>query len=424
MSFAAWSLLLGLLLLSVMLTGTFLGRLPLSPAMLYLVLGGFLGPAGLDLLRIDVFRHTHLLESFAEVALLISLFAVGLKLGVPLRDKRWRLPIRLAFLSMTVVVALITVVGVLFLNLPFGAALLLGAILAPTDPVLASGVQSDPGSQPDRVGFSLAGEGGLNDGAAYPFVVLGLGLMGFDEFGPWLVKWAATDLIWATFGGIAIGAALGASTGRLVVYLRSRHGEAGGLNEFLSLGLVAMSYGVAQLALASGFLAVFAAGIALQRVREDTLSREHAADEPYGNVRMRDSVQAFNAQLEKLAELTLVLIVGALVATVEPVAAVYWFVPLLLLVARPASVLVATTGERLTPSQLAMIGWFGIRGIGSLFYLLMALRLGIDDEIAATIASITLWTIAASIVVHGLTAQPLMQRYLSRARKARGEGTS
>ena len=220
------------------------------------------------MLRPDPRAHAALLERLAEVALLISLFAVGLRLGVPLRDRRWRLPLRLAFLSMAAMVALVTAIGVFWLQLPLGVAVLLGAILAPTDPVLASDVQSETGTDPDRLGFSLAAEGGLNDGAAFPFVMLGLGLLGLHELGPGLVGWWSIDLLWATLGGMAIGAALGAASGRLVLHLRIRHGEAVGLDEFLGLGLVAMAYGIAQFSLASGFLAVFAAGMALQRVRE------------------------------------------------------------------------------------------------------------------------------------------------------------
>lgn len=433
MSFAEWSLFVGVLLITMVLTSTLPGRLPLSSAMVYLALGFVLGPVGTNVLRPDPQLHAGLLERLAEVALLISLFSVGLRLGVPLRDRRWYLPLRLAFVSMAAMVGMVAVVGVWLLQLPLGAAVLLGAILAPTDPVLASGMHADSTSRPDRLGFSLAGEGGLNDGAAFPFVMLGLGLLGLHELGDGLVRWWSIDLAWATVGGIAIGGLLGAATGRLVVYLRSRHAEAIGLDEFLGLGLVATAYGVAQLCLASGFLAVFAAGLALKRVRErplpDTLplpaaggSKGHsyetlATHSHHASATMRDSVQAFNEQLEKLAELTLVLVVGAMLAYARPLPAVYWFVPLALLVLRPLSVFVALPGERLWWPQRALIGWFGIRGIGSLFYLLFALRLGIDGVLADTLVSLVLWTVAASIVAHGLTAQPLMQRYLGRRRQ-------
>lgn len=428
MPLAEWSLLVGALLVTMVLASTLLGRLPFSSAMVYLALGWFLGPDATNVLRLDPLANARLLERLAEVALLISLFAVGMQLGVPLRDRRWRLPLRLAFVSMAAMVAMVAAVGVWALDLPLGAAVLLGAILAPTDPVLASELRPGPGSRNDAMGFSLAAEGGLNDGTAFPFVMLGLGLLGLHELGPGLARWWSIDLLWATAGGLAIGGALGAATGRLVVYLRSRHHEAVGLDEFLGLGLVGMAYGVAQLSLASGFLAVFAAGLALQRVRErprphtrplaaaagpeghpyDTL----ATHSHHASATMRHSVQGFNEQLEKLAELALVLVVGAMLAYARPLPAVWWFVPLLLLVLRPLSVVLATAGERLSAPQHAMIGWFGIRGIGSVFYLLLALRLGLEGRNAETLVSLTLWTVAASIVAHGLTAQPLMRRYL------------
>ncbi|HSC01405.1 MAG TPA: cation:proton antiporter, partial [Burkholderiaceae bacterium] len=201
----------------------------------------------------------------------------------------------------------------------------------------------------------------------------------------------------------------------------------------LGLGLVCMAYGIALLSLASGFLAVFAAGLALQRVRE----RPRADTEPlaaageleghtyetlathphHASATMVGSVQGFNEQLENLAELALVLLVGAMLAHAAPLPAVWWFVPLLLLVLRPLSVVVAVVGERLTLPQCALIGWFGIRGIGSVFYLLFALRHGLDAQVADTLVSLTLWTVAASIVAHGVTAQPLMRRYLAWRRR-------
>lgn len=429
MTVAEWSLFVGALLITMLLVGTLLHRLPLSSAMIYLALGWLLGPDWADVLRPDPFRNAEVLERFAEVALLISLFAVGLQLGVPLRDWRWRLPLRLAFVSMAAMVAMVAAIGVWVLGLSPGAAVLLGAMLAPTDPVLASDVQSDAGPNPDRLGFSLAGEGSLNDGAAFPFIMLGLGLLDLHELGAGFARWWGVDLLWASFGGLVIGAALGAVTGRLVVHLRSRHGEAIGLDVFLGLGLVGLAYGVAQLCLASGFLAVLAAGLALQRVREQPRphsrplapaagSEGHsyetlATHSHHASATMRDSVQGFNLQLEKLAELALVLIVGAMLAYARPLPAVWWFVPLLLLVLRPLSVALATAGERLTTPQCAMIGWFGIRGIGSVFYLLFALRHGVQGRAADILVSLTLWTVAASIFAHGLTAQPLMRHYLA-----------
>ena len=430
MSVALWSLFVGILLITMVLVGTLLARLPTSSAMIYLAAGYALGPAGLAVITPDPTRYAPAVELAAEVAVLISLFSVGLRMGVPLRDRRWWLPLRLAFVSMALTVGLIAAVGVWGLGLSLGAAVLLGAILAPTDPVLASGVQAEAGVDPDRLRFSLAGEGGLNDGTAFPFVMLGLGLLGLHELGAGGWRWWAVDLLWATIGGLAIGAAMGALVGNLVVFLRTRHKEAVGLNEFLSLGLVAVAYGVAQLSLASGFLAVFAAGLALQRVKERpragtrSLEASSGAGQPaegalathshHASASMTLAVQEFNEQLEKLAELAIVLLVGAMLSYDAPSIAIWWFIPLLFLVLRPLSVAAGTLGEPMTRRQRAMISWFGIRGIGSVFYLMFAIRHGVTGPLAQQLITFTLVTVAASIVVHGISVTPLMRRYVRR----------
>jgi NhaP-type Na+/H+ or K+/H+ antiporter len=435
MSVPLWSLFVGILLITMVLTGTLLARLPMSSALIYLAAGLALGPAGLAVITPDPTRFAPTLELAAEVAVLISLFSVGLRMGVPMRDRRWWLPVRLAFVSMALTVGLIAVVGVWGLGLPLGAAVLLGAILAPTDPVLASGVQSEPGLDPDRLRFSLAGEGGLNDGTAFPFVMLGLGLLGLHELGTWGWRWWAVDLLWATVGGLAIGAAMGALVGNLVVFLRTRHKEAVGLNEFLSLGLVAAAYGVALLCLASGFLAVFAAGLALQRVKERPRAGSRARDTSpkappapaealathshHASAAMTLGVQEFNEQLERLAELAIVLLVGAMLSYEAPSAAIWWFIPLLFLLLRPLAVTAGTLGEPMTARQRAMISWFGIRGIGSVFYLMFAIRHGVTGPLAQQLITFTLVTVAASIVVHGVSVTPLMRRYQRRNAAAR-----
>jgi NhaP-type Na+/H+ or K+/H+ antiporter len=141
MEFTLWYLIVGALLVVMALSVTWVKRLPLTSSLLYLAVGVALGPFALGLIRLDPLSHPHLLERLTEVAVIISLFTAGLKLRMPVTDPVWRLPFRLAFLSMAVTVGLIAAVGVWLLNLPVGVAVLLGAILAPTDPVLAADVQ-------------------------------------------------------------------------------------------------------------------------------------------------------------------------------------------------------------------------------------------------------------------------------------------
>jgi NhaP-type Na+/H+ or K+/H+ antiporter len=439
MSFAIWALIIGAILITMALLGTLLKRLPLSPGIIYLAIGYALGPAGWALMTPDPLLYAADLEKMAEVALLISLFAVGLKLGVPLRDKRWYLPLRLAFPSMILTVMLITAVGVFLLGLAAGAAILLAAILAPTDPVLASDVQVEDSSDRDRLRFSLTAEGGLNDGAAFPVVMLALGLLGLYDFGGGGWRWLAVDVLWALAGGLAIGGTLGALIGKLVLYLRTRHQEAVGLDEFLALGLIAITYGVAQLSFASGFLAVFAAGLALQRVKErskqdnpssaakDTIvlgvesQTKLATHSHHAGVYMMEAVQGFNGQLERLAELVVVMVVGAMLSyTYWPHRGV-WFLLLLFFLARPVSVWLGLMGASgVSRDQRILISWFGIRGVGSIFYLMYAINHGLPKPLANELIAITLTTVTASIILHGISVTPLMNRYARRKTRRRG----
>lgn len=176
------------------LLGTRIKRLPLTTSLIYLLVGIVLGPYVIGAIRVDPITHSAVLERVTEFAVIVSLFAAGLKLRTPLTNRRWLLPILLASVSMVLTVALIAAVGVLLLGLPIGAAVLLGAILAPTDPVLASDVQVTHPQDQDRLRFGLTGEAGLNDGTAFPFVMLGLGLMGLHDIGSAGWRWLAVDV--------------------------------------------------------------------------------------------------------------------------------------------------------------------------------------------------------------------------------------
>lgn len=191
-----WFLITGTLLLLMVLIGTVLKRLPISTAIIYLLIGVALGLYGVGYLRIDPLASAAALEHISEIAVLISLFTVGLKLRVSVFDRAWRLTLRLAGWTMLMTIALITAFAIPTLNMPLGVALLLAAILAPTDPVLASDVQVYDASDRDRVRFGLTGEGGLNDGIAFPFVMLGLGMMGLHDLGEGGVDWLWRDVLW------------------------------------------------------------------------------------------------------------------------------------------------------------------------------------------------------------------------------------
>jgi sodium/hydrogen antiporter len=428
---ALWSVTIGVLLVLMALAGTVLRRLPLSTAMLYLLVGLGIGPLGLQLMAPQPHAHAHLLERIAEVVVLLSLFTAGLKLTAGWRDRRWAMPVQLALNSMVVTVGLIALAAWLFLDLPVGACVLLGAILAPTDPVLASEVQlHEPGDQ-DKLRFALTGEGGLNDGSAFPFVMLGLGLLGLHDLGTWGWRWLAVDVVWATGAGLGCGWLLGIAIGRLVLHLRRAHQEAVGLDDFLALGLIALSYGCALLLHAYGFLAVFAAGVALRRLEQRqgggdaslppveqalvdpdrSLAEKVAVHPRHAPAFMARAVLAFNEQAERIGEVAAVLAIGALLSAVQWQHAVWWFVPLLLLVIRPLAVRLGLGRSRVSRGQRWLIGWFGIRGVGSLYYLMYALNHGLPQELGDRLVALTLSVVVTSIVVHGISVTPLMAAY-------------
>jgi len=421
-----WFVIVGALLILAGLVGSVTDRLPLTPGLIYLLLGVALGPAGAGVLEIDPLRDVGVLERVFEVAVLISLFTLGLKLRLPFSDPLWRIPVRLAVLSMLVTIAAIAAGGVYLLGLPLGAAVLLGAMLAPTDPVLASDVQIKHLQERDRVRFGLTAEGAMNDGTAFPFVFLGLGLLGLREMGPFFLRWASVDLLWGVAGGLGIGWLCGIAVARLVVYLRQRTNEPIGLVEFLLLGLVAMSYGLALLAQALGFLAVLAAGLAVRRIElMETHRAERASPQATAYVTsqtepartMARSLLGLNEQLERVAELVAVVLLGALLSSGHFSLDGLGLALLVLLIVRPLSVLLGLLGGYSSGRQLALMSWFGIRGVGSLYYLTFAIASGLATPLAQRLLPLVLTVVAVSIVVHGISATPLMDLYGRRRRK-------
>jgi len=427
--FTLWYLIAGAVLVVMALTGSLVERLPLTTALLYLGIGAALGPLGAGLIRLDLATHSGVLERVTELAVIFSLFTAGLKLRAPVADPLWWLPVRLASLSMAITVGLMTLAGTFLLGLPVGAAVLLGAILAPTDPVLASDVQVEDATDRDRLRFSLTGEAGLNDGTAFPFVMLGLGLLGLHDIGTAGWRWLVIDVIWATSGGLAIGWICGTLVGRIVLYLRRTHREAVGLDDFLALGLIAISYGVGLYAHTYGFLAVFAAGLALRRVEaratNDAPPRDIAAealgqdpdeiatDPEKAPAYMAQAVLGFNEQLERIGAVAVMVLVGGMLIPYATLggAGALWLAPLLFLVIRPLAIGAGLLGSRTDGVQRLLISWFGVRGVGSIYYLMFALQHGLQPEFAQPLTALTLGIVAVSIVVHGISVTPLMNRY-------------
>jgi sodium/hydrogen antiporter len=224
-----------------------------------------------------------------------------------------------------------------------------------------------------------------------------------------------------------IGGLLGTLVGRIVLYLRREHKEAVGTDDFLALGLIALSYGGALMIHAYGFLAVFAAGAALRRIErrhtegapEREVKRMLAEGEPEevashqekAPAYMAQAVLGFNEQLERIGEVAVVVLVGSMLSARYLTAEALWFVPVLLLVVRPVSVWLGLLGSATSTAQRHLIGWFGIRGIGSIYYLMYAINHGLPPELAQVLTALTLTVVAASVAAHGISVTPLMSLY-------------
>jgi NhaP-type Na+/H+ or K+/H+ antiporter len=409
MGYAGWLVAIGILLVAIYATGHLVARMPASPALIYLVIGMAIGPWGFGWLQPDPHAHHVLLERGAEIAVLVSLFATGSAVGATLHVTHWRVPVRLASTAMIATVLLLAAFAHWVLGLSAGASLVLAGALAPTDPVLAGDVQVADARDRDRLRFGLTGEAGLNDGAAFPFVLAGLAMLGVDPalpggWGPWAL--AAT---WGIAGGLALGALLGMAAGRWVAR-RTRDGVTSETSEaFLGLGLVSATYGIALLIGAYGFVAVFAAAVAL---------RGTAAAE-VGGAADRASItpmQQFNAGLESLFEFAIVIVCGALVTVVAIPPSAVALALVLFLVVRPVSVLAALAGTRLEREQRMLAAWFGIRGVGSIYYVFFALSRDWRGEEADYVLGLVLGVVAASIILHGISVTPLMSAYERHAR--------
>jgi NhaP-type Na+/H+ or K+/H+ antiporter len=430
--FPAWVLALGLLLVVVHATGPLVARLPLSPAVLYFICGLALGPWGFDWLAVDTGRDGVWLERACELALLVSLFTTGSSVGSTLRSRHWHVPIRLATLAMLFTIAAISVLAYGWLGMSLGASIVLAAALAPTDPVLAGDVQVADARDRDRLRFGLTGEAGLNDGAALPFVLLGLGLLGAHDLGAWGWRWLAIDIAWAVAAGIALGALLGHVAGRFVMHRLQRGVRETGRDAFFGLGLVAIAYGIAAAAHANGFLAVFAAAMALQWTVAGPLAdspasrrRDGASPAQAEAVEAVESVRRFNSDLESLVEFGVVIVLGALFASVHPGWESLVLALVLFALIRPLAVWLAVAGVGLERGQRALAGWFGIRGVGSMYYAIYALNHDVGSAAGDRILAIVLGVVAASIFLHGISVTPLMSGYARRrARLQRPRATS
>jgi NhaP-type Na+/H+ or K+/H+ antiporter len=443
MSFLTGMMLVGGLALAVALGSAYLRHLPLTTSVLYLIVGVALGPVGLGWVRVDLVAAAPWLERLTEIAVIVSLFVGGLTLRLPLRDHAWRAAYLLAGPVMVACIAGVAAVCHLLLGLPLELALLVGAVLAPTDPVLASAVSVNDARDDDRMRYGLSGEAGFNDGMAFPFVVFALLWITHGGPGTWITGWALHRLAWAVPAGLVAGFSIGWTAGHLAFRIRHRERERSAPSDLLAIAVIALSYTGAEALGAWGFLAAFAAGLGMRQAERD-IARRHA-DDTTGTARepepaehavaavvdedeLRHPVTAAGATvaealalghtIERLFEAALVVLVGAALVTHWDVRGLV-LAALLMGVIRPLTAWVMLGPAPVTRPQRALMSWFGIRGIGSLYYLAYAIEHGLPATHASIAADLTVVVILVSVVAHGVSGQPLIDRYERRLQARR-----
>ena len=393
----------GLLIALVAWLPLALKRLPLSLPVVCLVLGAIIFNLPRIGSPVSPADHPVITERLTELVVIVALMGAGLKIDRLFRLRDWNITWRLLLITMPLGILMITLLAVSLLGLGWAAALLLAASLSPTDPVLAADVQVGPPKtgEEDEVRFALTSEAGLNDGFAFPFVHLAIVLsLLASPSEPWFGQWLGYNVVWKIIGGLACGWAIGRLFGWLTFKVPGTPLAKTG-DGLIAIAATFVSYGVSELLQSYGFFAVFIAAM--------TLRRSHR------NHDFQRDMHDITEQVERILMMVLLLMFGGALASgllkdvvwLDILAAI-----LILVIVRPLTGLLSMIGFRASTSEKLTIAFFGIRGVGSFYYLAYALNHGEFAE------GDRLWTIVSlvvvmSIVIHGLTVTPVM-RWLDR----------
>jgi NhaP-type Na+/H+ or K+/H+ antiporter len=381
----------------------------MSFPIIYVALGMAVFALPLRLPAIDPLAEGEVVERLTELAVIVSLMGAGLKIDRHVGWSSWRTTWRLLALAMPLAIGGVALLGWWAAGLVPASALLLGSALAPTDPVLASDVQvGPPGSEEeDDVRFSLTSEAGLNDGLAFPFVnaAVAMAAAGSAGVGSWLGGWVLEDVIVKLTIGVVAGVVAGRAIGAVLFRLPTTRTIAESTEGFVALAATLLVYGVAELSHGYGFVSVFVAAYVI---------RDHERDHEYHEV-----LHASAESIERLVSAGLLVLLGGAVVDgalgpLTPARAAVGAA--VVLVVRPLAGWLSLLYTPTPHTERWAIAFFGIRGVGSVYYLAHALN---ETEFtgAEELWAITAFAILLSIVVHGVSAAPLMRIVDARRRR-------
>lgn len=372
-----------------------------SPAILYLAIGAVAGPIGFAFITPDLVAHGRHVEAVTEVALIAAVFATGLRMRPRLDWSAWRRPLRFAAVTPLATALLVAITATVCFGLDLPAALLLGSILAPTDPSLTGDVRLPANADESEARLWLSSESVVGIALAMPLGLLALGLHGTHEIGPLGITWASLDLAWPIVAGLLPGWWVGALVWRVVARTTS-HRDAEVPDELVAVGAIALSCGLAMLLGASTLCAVFAAGLALSRAA--IRCNEGRADRPSARF------QSFATRLERFGMVAVMLLLGALLPlhAVRPSTVVCAL--LLVILVRPLAADVGLASSGLALAERRALTWFGMRGAVSLYLLALAVNHGIGAALARELTGIVVVTLVVCVVIQELTAAPAVGR--------------
>ena len=416
--------LLGLTVFGAVILPRVLSDKPLSFPLIYVAAGMVLFSLPLGVEIPDPMKHGDLAERLTEFVVIIALMGAGLKLDRPFDWAAWSNTWRLLGITMPLTIAATALLGWGVLETLLPTAILLGAVVAPTDPVLASDVQAspptegldeevDPEEQEEDVRFALTSEAGLNDGLAFPFTHLAIAAAAATGASSleWVGEWFLVHVLYE----IAVGVVIGYLTGQLVARVIFRGPVTTRLGKVMAgveaLATTLITYGVTELLHGYGFIAVFVAALELRHYEW-----EHAYYE---------SIHDYAVMIERIVmAAVLVLFGGAIVGGLfSPLTWIEVVVGLsLVFVVRPVAGILGLLGTSLSWTERLVVSSFGIRGIGSFYYLAFALNEASFEERQLLIAADKLWALVGfvvltSIVVHGISVNSVMN-WLDRTRDA------
>jgi len=384
-----------------------LRRLPLTLPILCVVVGVVVFSTKILAFNPDPRTWDTVTERLTELVVVISLMGAGLKLDRRVGWKSWGTTWRLLAIAMPLTIVAVTFLGVAGLGFSLAAAMLLGASMAPTDPVLAADVQVGPprSGDEDEVRFGLTSEAGLNDALAFPFVHLAiLTAAGGLASGAGLADWFTIKVGWKLLAGAGMGLLCGRAIGFVLF-----HGARGGLSR-MGDGLVALAatliaYAATELVHGYGFLAVFICALTIRASERDHDFHQQMHD--------------FSDQIERLLIMLLLVLFGGALANGLLVSLTWtdFAVALIVvLVVRPVAGLIAMVGSDQPMRERLLLAFLGIRGVGSIYYVAYGLNhadFGNSERLWSVVGCIILM----SILIHGVTATPLLAR-LARRREA------